>query len=96
MDQRIENLKGFLDSAHSVYHAVAGLCTMLEEAGYGLLREQDNWQLVPGGKYYLTRGGSALIAFRIPEGTPKGFLLSASHGDRPSFKVKENGELVGK
>ena len=96
MDQRIKGLKSFLDSAHSVYHGVAALRAMLEEAGYCPLREQDTWQLTPGGKYYLTRGGSALIAFRIPEGTPKGFLLSASHADRPSFKVKENGELTGK
>jgi len=96
MDERIQGLKTFLDKAHSVYHAVAALRAMLEEAGYSRLQETDAWQLVPGGKYYLTRGGSALIAFRIPEGTPKGFLLSASHADRPSFKVKENGELTGK
>ena len=95
MDKRITALKKFLDESHSVYHAVAALEAMLQKAGYTCLLEEDNWQLTPGGKYYMTRGGSALVAFRIPEDAPKGFLMSASHSDRPTFKVKENGELVG-
>ena len=95
MDKRTQALMGFLDSAHSVYHAVAALVLELENAGYTCLRETQRWQLVPGGKYYLTRGGSAVMAFRVPEGEVRGFMMSASHADRPGFKVKENGELVG-
>lgn len=91
----IQNLTAFLDSAHSVYHAVAGLESMLVAEGYTPLQEAACWQLVSGGKYYVTRGGSAILAFRIPSETPKGFLISASHADRPTFKVKENGELTG-
>jgi len=93
--ERIQKLMAFLDKAHSVFHAVAGLTDMLREQGYTQLRETEDWQLVPGGKYYVVRGGSAVVAFRVPEGTPGGFLISASHGDRPAFKVKENGELSG-
>ncbi len=95
MDKRIKELTRFLDSAHSVYHAAANLTAQLEQAGCTRLSEGDSWELVPGGKYYLTRGGTAVIAFRVPEGEPKGFLLSASHSDRPTFKLKENGELSG-
>ncbi len=95
MDQPISALTKFLNSAHSVYHAVDGLACQLKEAGYTKLQEQDCWNLVPGGKYYLIRGGTALIAFRIPQGTPNGFMMSASHSDRPTFKIKENGELTG-
>jgi len=95
MDQRISALVDFLDASHSVYHAAAYLESLLKEKGYTCLQEKDTWKLVPGGKYYLTRGGSAVIAFRIPEGKPQGFLMSASHCDRPTFKVKENGELKG-
>ena len=93
---RIRSLRAFLDGAHSVYHAVAALEQMLEAAGYNRLEETENWKLVPGGKYYLIRGGSGLVAFRVPQGTPKGFLLSAAHADRPCFKVKENGVLEEK
>ena len=96
MDNRIEQLRSFLDSAHSMYHAIAQLEKALEEAGYTLLPESARWELQPGGKYYMTRGGSTLIAFRIPEGEVKGFMMSASHSDRPCFKLKDNGELVGK
>ena len=95
MDNRISSLMNFLDASHSVYHAVAYLAKTLEDAGYRRLFEKDSWDIVPGGKYYLVRGGTAVIAFRIPEGAPKGFLMSASHSDRPTFKVKENGELSG-
>ena len=95
MDKKIGELRDFLDSAHSVYHAVAALSWMLEDDGYQLLSEAEQWVLYPGGKYYMTRGGSALMAFRIPEVVPRGFMMSASHADRPSFKVKENGELTG-
>ena len=95
MDSRIKDLQSFLDSAHSVYHAVAALAQRLEQAGYCRLHEGDSWELIPGGKYYLTRNGSAVVAFRIPADAPKGFLISASHADRPCFKVKENGVLTG-
>lgn len=92
----MEKLINFLNHAHSVYHSVDLLAKEMEQAGYTRLPENKQWQLTPGGKYYQVRGGSALIAFRIPKQTPTGFLFAAAHSDRPTFKVKENGELVGK
>ena len=96
MHTRIHDLMTYLDASHSVFHAVEGLRTILEAAGYIRLQESGKWELQPGGKYYMTRGSASIMAFRIPEGTPKGFMMSASHADRPTFKVKENGELAGK
>ena len=93
MENRILSLKNFLDGAVSTYHAVAALADTLKQAGYTPLSEADAWSLVPGGKYFLTRNGTALMAFRVPKCAPKGFLLTASHSDRPGFKVKENPEL---
>ncbi|MDD5863421.1 MAG: M18 family aminopeptidase [Firmicutes bacterium] len=95
MDNRTKALCDFLDASHSVYHAQAYLAQTLEAAGYTRLLEHQAWSLVPGGKYYLTRGGSALLAFRVPRGEITGFTMSASHADRPGFKVKENFELTG-
>ena len=91
----IQKLREFLDNAHSVYHGVAELEKMLLSEGYTALKESENWNLKAGGKYYLTRGGSAVLAFRLPAGAPKGFMITASHSDRPGFKVKENGVLKG-
>ena len=94
MDNRITALCGFLNASHSVYHAQDYIAKTLEKAGYTRLMEHEDWELVAGGKYYLTRGGSAVVAFRVPSGAPRGFLMSASHSDRPTFKVKENFELA--
>ena len=95
MNQNMNALRQFLNSAHSVYHAAAALKNALQQAGYTQLREEKAWELIPGGKYYLTRGDSAVLAFRLPKAAPEGFLISASHTDRPCFKVKENGILAG-
>ena len=95
MDTFTRSLCEFLDEAHSPYHAQAALRRELEARGYEKLAEGDGWTLVPGGKYFVCRGGAAVIAFRVPEGRPQGFLLSAAHTDRPSLKLKENGEAVG-
>ena len=92
--ENIQKLQDFLNKAHSVYHAVALIQKELEAAGYTGLSETDSWDLVAGGKYYVVRNGSAILAFRVPE-SPKGFLITASHADRPCFKVKENGVAEG-
>ena len=94
MEKAIENLCSYLDRSHSVYHAQTGIVEELKKAGYVHLAEQDNWTLVPGGKYYVSRGGTSVLAFRVPEGKILGFMMSASHCDRPGFKVKENFELA--
>ena len=95
MDNRISALTEFLDNSPSVFHAVENLKNTLENAGYSRLLENEKWELAPGGRYYLTRGGSAVVAFRVPESAPRGFMISASHSDHPTFKVKENAELAG-
>ncbi len=96
MNQQTRDLMDFLDASKSVYHSIAYLSAVLDREGYTHLPEGDDWTLEDGGKYYITRNHSTLIAFRIPHGEPKGFMISASHSDRPSFKIKENGELESK
>ena len=96
MDKRTKALLDFLDASVSVYHAADYIKNVLEQAGYVRLLEGEKWTLSPGGKYYLMRGGTAVLAFRVPQGDVKGFLMSASHSDRPTFKIKENAELTGK
>ena len=95
MENTVQKLKNYLDNSPSQYHAVENIKQMLIAAGYTQLSESEQWQLEQGKGYFVIRGGSALMAFRIPEGTPSGFIMSAAHSDRPTFKVKENGELVG-
>ncbi|MBE6979704.1 MAG: M18 family aminopeptidase [Ruminococcaceae bacterium] len=87
--------QNFLDTSVSAYHATANLQGMLEAAGYERLFEHESWSLERGNKYYLIRGGTTLIAFRVPTVKPYGFMMSACHTDRPTFKLKENCELRG-
>ena len=95
MNTNIQGLCDFLNRSHSLYHTSAILAGWLEEAGFTFLDEGDPWVLQPGKQYYIRRGRSSIIAFRLPQGTPTGYLLSAGHCDRPAFKVKENCEMSG-
>ena len=89
----IDTLAQLIARSPTCYHAAATAAELLAAAGYAPLDEGQRWQLRPGGKYYMTRGGSALIAFRVPEHAPAGFRLAAAHGDSPCFKLKENAAL---
>lgn len=85
-----EELLSFIASSPTAFHACRNLAERFAGEGYTELREQDEWTLQPGGRYFVRRNGSALIAFRIPRGGVKGFLMMAAHADSPSFKIKEH------
>jgi aspartyl aminopeptidase len=94
MEQTLnEKLLAFLAESPTAFHACRNLALRLEGEGYLELLEQDEWQLQPGGKYFVRRNASALIAFRIPTGGVCGFLMMAAHSDSPSFKIKEHGAV---
>ena len=95
MKQQTQALCAFLNNAHSFYHVAAELSGWLDEAGYIRLDESAVWELAPGGKYYTSRGSSSIVAFRIPNTQPQGYMMSATHLDFPTFRLKENGELTG-
>ena len=84
----IKGMMDFIRQSPTAFHAVANLREMLEGQGFGPLNECVPWKLVPGGRYYVTRNQSSLIAFRIPEGEFDHFQLVASHSDSPCFKLK--------
>jgi len=90
----IRRLLDFLDASPSCYHAVDNLARRLEAEGYERLREAEPWTLRTGGKYYVVRGDSSLAAFRVPGGVPAGFMLAAAHSDSPTYKVREEAEVL--
>ena len=87
-----KELLQFIEKSPSTYHVIENVRRRLLASGYTELEENARWNLVHGGKYFLTRGGTSCIAFRIPEEAARGFMLTASHSDSPSFKLKENPE----
>ncbi len=84
-------LIAFIQKSPTSFHAVDAMEKDL--AGFTHLNEQDKWRLAPGGKYYVTRNKSSIIAFTLPQGPVKAFQLIASHSDSPTFKIKENAEV---
>ncbi len=84
----VNGLMSFIDRVPTAFHAVDEIAASLDAAGYARLQETDRWPIAPGGRYYVTRNQSSLIAFRLPASGVGHFQIVASHGDSPSFKLK--------
>lgn len=92
--QKTQELIDFIKKSPSCYHVIHNIAAELEEAGYEQLNEAKEWTLHKGGRYFVTRNQSSLIAFMLPEETMGGFLICASHSDSPTFKLKSNYEMT--
>ena len=88
----VQKLIDFIRESPTAFHAVETACRALE--GFIPLQEHECWQLKPGGRYYVTRNRSSIIAFTLPEAPFDAFQLIASHSDSPTFKIKEHAEVV--
>ncbi len=84
----VQKLLKFIEKSPTSFHAVASCVDALEKKGFVPLCEGDEWALSVGGKYYVTRNRSSIIAFELPRTTPNHFLIAASHTDSPMFKIK--------
>lgn len=84
----------FIEKSPTCFHAVENMKKALAEAGCRELMESEEWKLSPGQGYFVTRNGSSLIAFRLPEGSAEGFHITAAHSDSPAFKIKESPEMA--
>lgn len=89
----IQNLFSFIEKSPTSFHAVQSARKLLEANGFQSLQENTSWKLTPGGRYFVTRNLSSIIAFCLPQKEPNSFHIIASHSDSPSFKIKENPEL---
>lgn len=95
MENRVSiGLVDFLNNSHSHFHAVENVKKQLVENGFAEICEGERWSVEKGGKYFVTRNDSSLIAFKIPQNDYIGFNIVASHSDSPCFKIKEKGEMV--
>lgn len=93
----ITRLLGWLDEGTCNFMAVAAMERELKAAGFELLKQEENWDVKRGGKYYLKKNDSAIFAFRIGDGAicEKGFRIVSAHSDSPCFKIKPNAEIYG-
>lgn len=88
-----KDMLDFIEKSPTCFHAVENIKKALTGAGCTELTEIGEWQLSPGQGYFVTRNGSSVIAFRLPEGSAEGFHITAAHSDSPTFKIKESPEM---
>ncbi|WP_076002434.1 M18 family aminopeptidase [Pseudohalioglobus lutimaris] len=95
-EQFNQELCGFLSQAVTPFHAVAEMAEQLRSAGYSQLVEDESWTLEAGGRYFVTRNGSSIIAFGLgrESGPAEGLRMVGAHTDSPCLMVKPAPEIV--
>src|SRR5699024_1534981 len=75
--------------------ATASIAQILQSAGFKALNESETWHTEPGGRYYVTRNDSSIIAFQLGSNSPveHGLRLVGAHTDSPCLRVKPQPEL---
>ncbi|OJJ48570.1 hypothetical protein ASPZODRAFT_61744 [Penicilliopsis zonata CBS 506.65] len=84
--------KGSSLSTPFPFHAVQSAKDLLAKAGFQEIKERDSWASTcqPGGKYYLTRNTTTLVAFAIGKKWKPGnsIAMIGAHTDSPVLRVK--------
>ncbi len=91
----LDELLSFLHRSPTPFHAVSNMTAELQQHGFVALAESDRWQLRTGGRYYVTRNDSSLIAFVLgsDDVVETGLHMAGAHTDSPCLKIKPNPEL---
>ena len=94
-DLQLKDLMKFLDESTCNFWAVKNIASRLENNGYVKLCQKDKWNIVPGGKYYVTQNDSAIFAFvAATEPIYNGFKIITAHSDSPGFRISNPMEKV--
>jgi aspartyl aminopeptidase len=90
-----QQLLDFIHQSPTPFHAVENMKKLFDEAGFQALAEEDSWNLLSGGRYYVIRNGSSIIAFVMGQqpATNSGIRLIGAHTDSPCLKIKPSPEL---
>lgn len=73
----ITELFDFIGKSPTAFHAVNSIKNILESHGFKRLCEEDMWHVEAGGKYYVTRNNSSIVAVDVGEGVTAGGNRSA-------------------
>lgn len=94
-ENSLKKMMDFLALSPTAFHAVENFTSVLRKKGYQELEEAQHWDIQPGGRYFVTRNGSSLAAFKVGEKLDHyRFKVAASHSDFPAFKIKEKAEIT--
>jgi aspartyl aminopeptidase len=89
-----QDLLDFLAASPTPFHAVQSMALRLENAGFTHLPESAPWELKAGGRYYVTRNDSSIIAFvyGTTDLETQGIRMVGAHTDSPCLRVKPHPE----
>ncbi len=95
MNDRVDDLLGFIDRSPTPYHAVAQVRARLEAAGFSRLEESESWSLSAGDRRYVVRAGGSLAAFEVGSAAPSagGFRIVGAHTDSPNLRIKPAADI---
>lgn len=88
-----ESLLSFISASPTQFHAVDCMEALLLENGFAELSLSEPFSVSPGGKYYVTKNRSSILAFRVPTEPLRGCMICAAHTDSPTFRLKPDFEL---
>jgi aspartyl aminopeptidase len=91
-----QELLNFINESKTAFQSAYKIKSILDNQGYNEIKEEDKWHLKKGGKYYIIKNDSAVIAFEIGTGEIEkdGFRLIGAHTDSPGFRIKPNPEML--
>jgi aspartyl aminopeptidase len=80
------DLMDFIEASPTPFHAVRSMVNILRDNGFVELKESEQWSLLPGQNYYVTRNGSSIVAFRYGtnDTVKTGIRMVGAHTDSPS------------
>lgn len=86
----------FIDESPSTYHVVKNCSDILDENGFERIMPREKWKIKKGGKYFLKKSSSTIIAFTVGEDfdVKNGFKIFGAHTDSPCFRIKPNPEII--
>ena len=86
-----EKLFDFIEASPNAFFCVDAVKKKLVSEGFCEISLGENTSFEDGGKYFVTKNGSSLIAFKYKRDA-RGFMISATHSDSPTFKYKSTAE----
>ncbi|GAA0077192.1 M18 family aminopeptidase [Clostridium sp. CTA-5] len=90
-----KDLLKFINDSKSAFHGAYEVKKILDTQGYKEVKETEKWDLKEGGKYYVMKNQSAIIAFEVGAENleESGFRLIGAHTDSPGFRIKPKSEM---
>ncbi|TBR41109.1 M18 family aminopeptidase [Marinomonas agarivorans] len=90
-----QDLLTFLKNSPTPFHATQSMRSRLLNAGFQELKEHEDWQISEGGRYFVTRNSSSIIAFTTPtlDFHRQGWRMIGAHTDSPCLKLKPHAQV---